>query len=217
MYLNPPSFSYQRASRSHVFTSYLDLAFSSKLHLPTNGFFQCFPYAPKLLSTLRLGEISVWAKNFSMMCRWRSRSRGKLQRYGVDDCGYTISNSQVYSQGFLSQNFLGKTPYNFMDNAGLYSVGKGMRKNTLKEHQTMSFTGYSRLGLSRKETREIQPSMRLFRFQHVLLMWPFTSCQSQASYKLSFFNNLHQTLTHNPYIKSHNKYREMIEQKYNKI
>ena len=78
MYLNPPSFSYQRASRSHVFTSYLDLAFSSKLHLPANDFFQCFPYAPKLLSTLRLGEISVWAKNFSMMCRWRSRSRGKV-------------------------------------------------------------------------------------------------------------------------------------------
>ena len=28
---------------------------------------------------------------------------------------------------FLTQKFLGKTLYNFMDNVGLYSVGKGMR------------------------------------------------------------------------------------------
>ena len=62
MYLNPLSSNYQRASCSHVFTSYLDLAISSKLHLPIDGFFQYFPYAPKLLSTLRLGEENVWAK-----------------------------------------------------------------------------------------------------------------------------------------------------------
>ena len=51
----------------------------------------------------------------------------KLQKNGVDDYGYTISNSQVSSQGFLSQKFLGKTPYyNFVGNEGLYSIGKGM-------------------------------------------------------------------------------------------
>ena len=62
MYLNPPSFSYQRASWSHVFTSYTDPAISSKLHLPIDGFFQYLSYAPKLLSTLKLGEVNVWAK-----------------------------------------------------------------------------------------------------------------------------------------------------------
>ena len=79
MYLNPPSSSYQRTSSSHVFTSYLDPVISSKLHPPINGFFQCFPHVPKLLSTLRLGEISVWAKNLSRICNLRGRSRGKLR------------------------------------------------------------------------------------------------------------------------------------------
>ena len=79
MYLNPPSSSYQRASPGHVFTSYLDSIVSSKLHLPINGFFQCFPHAPKLPSTLRLGEVSVWAKNLYMICNWRGRKKGKLR------------------------------------------------------------------------------------------------------------------------------------------
>ena len=65
MYLNPPSSSYQRTLSSHVFTSYLDLEISSKLHPPIDGFLQYFPYTPKLLTTLRLGEVSVWAKNLS--------------------------------------------------------------------------------------------------------------------------------------------------------
>ena len=51
----------------------------SKLHLLLNGFFQCFPYAPKLLSTLKMGEVSVWAKNLSKMCRWRGRSKGNFR------------------------------------------------------------------------------------------------------------------------------------------
>ena len=78
IYLNSPSSSYQWASPNYVFTSYLDLAISSKLHPPIDGFFQYFPYAPKLLSTLRMDEVSVWAKNLSRMCRWRGRSKGKL-------------------------------------------------------------------------------------------------------------------------------------------
>ena len=76
MYLNSPSFSYQWASLSHVFTSYPDPTINSKLHLPIDGFFQYFPLAP----TLKLGEVSIWNKNLSRMCNWRGRSRGKLKR-----------------------------------------------------------------------------------------------------------------------------------------
>ena len=79
MYLNLSSSSYQRTSLSHVFTSYPNPAINSKLHPPINGFFQYFPHTPKLLSTLRLGEVSVWAKNLSKICNWRGRSRGKLR------------------------------------------------------------------------------------------------------------------------------------------
>ena len=78
MYLNPPNSIYQRVSQSHVFTSYSNPTISFKLHLPINGFFQYFPYASKLLSTLRMGEVKVWAKNLSRMCKLRGRSRGKL-------------------------------------------------------------------------------------------------------------------------------------------
>ena len=60
------------------------------------------------------------------MCKWRGRSIGNFRGNGVDDCGYTISNSKVFGWGFLSQKFLGKTHYNFMGNEGLYSISKGM-------------------------------------------------------------------------------------------
>ena len=79
MYLNLSSSSYQRASSSHVFTSYPDSAIGSKLHLPIDGFFQCFSHAPKLHSALRLGEVNVWAKNILRICNWRGRSKGKLR------------------------------------------------------------------------------------------------------------------------------------------
>ena len=92
MYLNPPSSSYQQASPSHVFTSYLNLAISSKLYLLIDGFFQYFPHEPKLHSTFRLSEVSVWTKNLSRMCNWRGRSRGKLKRNCIDYYGFTISN-----------------------------------------------------------------------------------------------------------------------------
>ena len=62
MYLNPPSSNYQQALQSHVFTSYLDPTISSKLRPPIDVFFQYFSYAQKLLSTLRLGEVNIWAK-----------------------------------------------------------------------------------------------------------------------------------------------------------
>ena len=41
--------------------------------------------------------------------------------------------------------------------------------------------------------------------------------QSRATHEISFFIDLHRTLRHNLYVKSHKKYREMIEQKYNQI
>ena len=73
--LTPPNYSSQRTSPSLIFTSYLNPTISSKLHPPINCFFQCFPHTSKLLSTLRLGEVSVWAKNLSRICNWRGRSR----------------------------------------------------------------------------------------------------------------------------------------------
>ena len=79
MHLNPPSFSYQRASSSLVFTIYPDPEISSKLHPPIDGFFQCFRHAPKLHLALRLDEVIIWAKNLSRICNWRGRSRGKLR------------------------------------------------------------------------------------------------------------------------------------------
>ena len=79
MYLNPPSSSYQRALQSLVFTSYPDPVISSKLHPPIDYFFQCFPHVPKLHLVLRLGEVSVWAKNVSRICNCRGRCKGKLR------------------------------------------------------------------------------------------------------------------------------------------
>ena len=64
----------------------------------------------------------------------------------------------------LKIKFLAKTPYSFVGNEGLYKVDKGMRYTHFKKLQVVSFAGYSRLGLSRKVTREIQLGMRLFRF-----------------------------------------------------
>ena len=45
---------------------------------------------------------------------------------------------------------------------------------------------------------------RLFIFQHVLLAWPILRVGTrELVMKSSFSQNLHQTLTHNPYIKSY--------------
>ena len=81
----------------------------------------------------------------------------------------------------------------------------------------MSFAGHLRLGLSREMTHKIYPGMRLFRFQHVLLTWPFTgyplSSHSRTSLSSQVFTKLsHSTLTLNP-----TKYRKMIEHNYNQI
>ena len=59
MYLNPPSSSSKQISPNLVFTSYPNPAIIFKLHPPINGLFQCLLHAPKLLSTLKLGKVSV--------------------------------------------------------------------------------------------------------------------------------------------------------------
>ena len=69
---------------------------------------------------------------------------------------------------FSLKSSFGKTPYNFLGNVGLYSVGKGIRKTHFKKLQVVGFVGHSQLNLSREVTREIQSGMRLFKFQHVL-------------------------------------------------
>lgn len=81
---------------------------SARLHPPLNGFFQYLPKAPTLLSTLRVGEVSVWAKNLSKMCRWKCKSRWKLQKNDVKDCKKNNSNSQVFGQGFSLKSFFRK-------------------------------------------------------------------------------------------------------------
>ena len=75
---------------------------STQLHLSLNGSFQYFPKAPKLDSTLKLGEVSVWAKNLLRMQRWRDRSREKPRENVQMIVGIIISNSQVYLLGFCS-------------------------------------------------------------------------------------------------------------------
>ena len=96
----------------------------AQLHQPLNNFFQCFQRAPKLLSTLRLGEVSVWAKNLSMMYKWGGWSRGKPRENVQMIIGMTISNSQVFCQGFFSEKY----SLHFVGNEGIYSIGKEFGK-----------------------------------------------------------------------------------------
>ena len=72
----------------------------TQLHPPLNGSFQCFLTTPKLHLTLRLGMVSIWAKNLSRMQRQRDRSRGIPKGNVQIIVGITISNSQVYLLGF---------------------------------------------------------------------------------------------------------------------
>ena len=48
---------------------------------------------------------------------------------------YKVTCENQLGMNYLdsSRLFIGKTPYNFMDNVGLYSVGKGMRESKLKK------------------------------------------------------------------------------------
>ena len=108
----------------------------------------------------------------------------------------------LYLSSVLLGFSLSKALYNFVDNVGLNSVSKEMRKTHFKKVQAMSFTGHSWLGLSHKVNHEIQPNMRLFIFQHVILTWPFAgyplASQSRTSLSSQVFTKLsHSTLTLN--------------------
>ena len=108
-----------------------------------------------------------------------------------------------------------------MGNEGLYSVDKGMRKSTLKKLQAESFVGHSWLGLSSEMTHEIQPGKETLQIlacaSHLAFPGLAFASQSRASHEFFIFTKFHQSLTHKPYIKSHKKYKEIIEQKYNQI
>ena len=52
---------------------------------------------------------------------------------------------------------------------------------------------------------------RLFKFHHVLLTWPVSWVGTRELVVISSFSqNLHQTFTHNPYIKSHKNARKRL-------
>ena len=112
--------------------------------------------------------------------------------------GFSLSKvSCEYSLFFL----------HFVGNEGLYSIGKDLRKGTLKSNQAESFMGHSRLGLSCEWPAKSNLSKTLQIPACASHVAYFAGWHSRASRKLvaklSFSHNLHQTLTHNPYIKSH--------------
>ena len=80
MYLSPPSFYSNKASRNRVLSS---SGSRNKLHVASAilGFFQCFLATPKAHLTLKKGVVSVWAINLSMLWKWRGRSLGNPQAY----------------------------------------------------------------------------------------------------------------------------------------
>ena len=96
----------------------------ARLHPPMIGSFQYFPAVPKPHLTLKLDVVSVWDINLSRIQRWRGRSKGKLQGNVQMIMGITISNSQVYFLGFLSE----KHSLQYVGNKGIYSVGKDLVK-----------------------------------------------------------------------------------------
>ena len=105
MYLNPPSSSSQRTSVSLFFTSYLNLAISFKLHPLNNDFVQYIPHAPKQLSTLRLGEVSVWDKITQGFVIKRYEQR-KTKRNGQMIMGLQSLTLKYISRVFFSKILL---------------------------------------------------------------------------------------------------------------
>ena len=126
---------------------------------------------------------------------------------------------------FSLKNFFGKTPfififYNFVGNEGLYSIGKGMWKGTLKFiRQTVSWVT-RKLAWVANDSQNLA-WQRLFKFQHVLLTWPFYelvfTSQSQASHEFFIFTESSPISHTQPLHYIPQKYREMIEQNYNQI
>ena len=115
---------------------------------------------------------------------------------------------------------LWKSPYNFVGNVGLYSMCKETRKTLFKIIKAKSFAGRSRVGQVTKWLAKYSLakycSISSICFSRDL-SWVFNSrvsCEQVANFTV--FTILHQTLTLNPYIKSH-KYTGKILTKYNQI
>ena len=67
IYLSPLSSCYQLASRNLIFSTFQKSHNSAQLHPLMNGSFQYFSTAQKSHLTLRMGVVSVWAINLSMI------------------------------------------------------------------------------------------------------------------------------------------------------
>ena len=104
-----------------------------------------------------------------------------------------------------------------MGNKGLYSVGKGMRKGTLKNNQIESFAGHFRLGLSHEWLMKSSLSKTLQIPAYASHVACFAGQHFWANREiLIFISSLLNSHTQ-PLHKISQKYREMIEQNYNKI
>ena len=119
--------------------------------------------------------------------------------------GKTISNSQVFSQGFSFKSFFKKYYLfflYFMDNEGLYGVGKEWERSHSKKQQAVGFAGHQRLGLSHESLAKTSPLMTLQISTCASHVTCFTGHKSRVSRKPflhRFFTKLsHIALTLNP-------------------
>ena len=128
---------------------------------------------------------------------------------------YNLSPSSVLL-GFS----LWKSPYNFVSNVGLYSVGNEMRKALFKIIQTESFTSHSQVRQVAKWlakyslARECSISGMCFSRDLSQVVHSRVNREQVANFIV--FTILHQTLTLNPYIKSHKHIGKRLTE-YNQI
>lgn len=92
LYLDPPSLNYQRASLSLVYQLFKSRNYH-QLHPSQNGMTQCFPKAPKQLTTLKMGVVCVLAENFSKNMEFEREESEENYEKCVEDCRFAISNS----------------------------------------------------------------------------------------------------------------------------
>ena len=89
-----------------------------------------------------------------------------------------------------------------MGNEGLYNIGKGMIKSTLKKLQAESFASHSWLDLNHEVTRKIQLGKETLQILACAFHMAFCELalvsQSWASHKFFIFIEIYQSLTHNP-------------------
>ena len=88
--------------------------------------------------------ISVWAINLSMVWKWRCRSWGKSASNCVENCGY--NNLQLSM--FVARVFSQKHSSTYVDNGGIYSVGKDRVYQVWQSGKTDCFASVSREGVT---------------------------------------------------------------------